>query len=291
MENRIKVMIFEPKQEAYPTNIRNDIFAYSKAVGGPITAKMVDDNTVIIYNDTKSEINVNPNRWVGKAIINGTFILAGYSDSGEFVDMKPEQMQYYRAAYAKQEIDKDSYLARIRWTSNEIGLNEVYKNNLNFEFGRNKPDFKAIAESLKNGDMAEAKEFLKKLHDQFVNAFGTDNADDLKSRVEYASLPIVKKYDTGGLQIGLVEINLKDSEECWDNTHFTDTGCITPKDMDKNPEIRKCFTALGPYHYWFTPVYNCEFYEHNSNAPEDVLELLNYVRGLEEQIQEMNMEM
>lgn len=81
-KNRMKVLVFEPGQEPHVEIINKNESAYRELVGGPITAKLLDDNTVIVYNDIKSEENARPNRWVGGAIISGTFFLAS-SDDGE----------------------------------------------------------------------------------------------------------------------------------------------------------------------------------------------------------------
>ena len=75
-KNRMKVLVFEPGQEPHVEIINKNESAYRELVGGPITAKPLDDNTVIVYNDIKSEENATPNRWVGGAIISGTFFLA-----------------------------------------------------------------------------------------------------------------------------------------------------------------------------------------------------------------------
>ena len=61
-KNRMKVLVFELGQEPHVEIINKDEGAYRELVGGDITAKPLDDNTVIVYNDIKSEENAMPNR-------------------------------------------------------------------------------------------------------------------------------------------------------------------------------------------------------------------------------------
>ena len=290
--NRIRVMVFEPGEVAHTEYVKRDVSVYSDIVGGPITAKPLDDKTVIVYNDTKVEENARPNRWVGNAIINGTFFLATDDGTEKFSSIESEQMMYYNAMHGKpQEISQKDYLAHIAWGNNVIGKDEVYVNNLNLDMGRKEPDFKAIVESLKTEDKTEAKEMLKKLHDVFVNSFGTNDVDNLIDDEEFIHLPAVcKSRDTGELHIGLVYVDLESSGEHWGTRFITGKGFIGQDDFEKDHPDYAYIKAIGNYDYWYTPIYDDDIHSSISNAPVDVLDLINYARGNEEQTQGMNMD-
>lgn len=294
MENsRIRVMVFEPGEAAYPEYVKKDIGVFSDIVGGEITVSPLDAKTAIIYNATINQENANPNRWVGGAIISGTFFLASYYDTGDFNSLDSEQMMYYNGMYGKpHKISDEEYSTHIGYGVNTIGNDEVYTNNLNLDMGRKTPDFKAIVKSLKTEDKTEAKEMLKKLHDEFVNSFGTDDVDNLIGDEEFIHLPAVcKSRDTGELHIGLVYVDLDSSGEHWGTRFITEKGFIGHDDFEKDHPDYAYIKDIGSYDYWYTPTYDEDIHSSIDNAPEDVLELIEYARGIEEQTQGMNMEM
>lgn len=294
MENsRIKVLVFEPGEVAHIEHVKKDVSVYSDIVGGEITVCPLDKKTAIIYNDAKAENNAVPNRWVGGAIISGTFFLASYYDTGDFNSLDSEQLIYYIAMYGKpHEISEKEYSTHIGYGINVIGNDEVYTNNLNLDMRRKTLDFKAIVNSLRTGDNTDAKEMLKMLHDEFVNAFGTDDVDNLIGDEEFIHLPAVcKSRDTGELHIGLVYVDLESSGEHWGTRFITEKGFIGHDDFEKDHPDYKYIKDIGSYDYWYTPTYDDDIHSSIENAPDDVLELINYARGIEEQTQGMNMEM
>lgn len=291
-KNRMKVLVFEPGQEPHVEIINKNESAYRELVGGPITAKPLDDKTVIVYNDTKVEEKARPNRWIGGAIISGTFFLVSSDDGEKLSDIKPYQMQYYNAVYGKpHEISKEEYSTHISLSDNVIGKDEMFVNNLNLGFGKNEPNFKAIVESLKTADKIEAKELLKRMHDMFAKTFGTYDVDNLTGDEEFIHLPaICRSRDTGELHIGLVYVDLNASGEHWGTDFITEKGFLSFESTQRNDPNFVYLKDIGSYDYWYTPIYGNDIHTDIEDAPEDVMELINYVRGNEEQTQGMSMD-
>ena len=80
MENRIKVMVFEPLKEPYIENIKNVPEVYKSIVEGETEEVRLDEKTLLICNSEGKEKELVPNRTIGNDIICGTFFLA--ADTG-----------------------------------------------------------------------------------------------------------------------------------------------------------------------------------------------------------------
>lgn len=85
MENRIKVMVFEPLKEPYIENIKNVPEAYKSIVEGETEEVRLDEKTLLICNSEGKEKELVPNRTIGNDIICGTFFLA--TDTGSDKEM------------------------------------------------------------------------------------------------------------------------------------------------------------------------------------------------------------
>lgn len=95
MENRIRVMVFEPLREPHIEYIKNEKEAYESIVGGDYTDQQLDKNTVVVYNTDDKALELMPNRGIGNDIICGTFFIASEADVGKYASLTDGQIQYY----------------------------------------------------------------------------------------------------------------------------------------------------------------------------------------------------
>ena len=99
MENRIKVMVFEPLKEPYIENIKNVPEAYKSIVEGETEEVRLDEKTLLICNSEGKEKELVPNRAIGNDIICGVFYLTGQTKDGDLASIPdsviPAYMEYF----------------------------------------------------------------------------------------------------------------------------------------------------------------------------------------------------
>lgn len=293
MENRIKVMVFEPLREPHIENIKNVTEAYKSIVEGETKEIRLDERTLLICNAEGKEKELVPNRSIGNDIICGTFFLATDTGSDKYASITPMQAQFYYKRYGEAEVISQADVKEL----NDLGIvgigkDTVYLNNLSMKLNEEKIDFSKVAASYKTEDMHEAKELLKLMHDVFVSTHKTDCVDELDTvGDEFVSLPAVIKSDkTGEICVGLVYVDIESSGE-HRGTQFAlshgfygdDEGSMPPKEKGERDRI-------GSYDYWYTPTFAGDIHASFENVPEDVQSMLDYAKGLEEQTQGMNMD-
>ena len=89
----LRILKVEPGQASFEKEIRNDLAAIQKEVGGgPFEAVSLDDHLVLCCNDEGKLKGMPPNRWLGKSIICGPFFLVGVGEEGDFISLTDEQM-------------------------------------------------------------------------------------------------------------------------------------------------------------------------------------------------------
>ena len=116
MENRIKVMVFEPLKEPYIENIKNVPEAYKSIVEGETEEVRLDEKTLLICNSEGKEKELVPNRTIGNDIICGTFFLATDTGSDKYASITPMQAQFYNKRYGDAEVISQAdvkYLSQI----------------------------------------------------------------------------------------------------------------------------------------------------------------------------------
>jgi len=292
MENRIKVMVFEPLKEPYIENIKNVPEAYKSIVEGETEEVRLDEKTLLICNSEGKEKELVPNRTIGNDIICGTFFLATDTGTDKYASITPMQAQFYNKRYGDAEVISQAdvkYLSQIG--SVGIGRDTVYLNNLSMRFNEEKIDFRKVAASYKTQDMHEAKELLKLMHDVFISTHKTDCVDDLDTvGDEFVSLPAVIKSDkTGEICVGLVYVDIESSGEHWGTQFALSYGFYGDDGESMPPMVKAERDRIGSYDYWYTPTFAGDIHVSNDNIPEDVQNMLDYAKGIEEQTQGMNM--
>ena len=293
MENRIKVMVFEPLKEPYIENIKNVTEAYKSIVEGETEEVRLDNKTLLICNAEGKEKELVPNRTIGNDIICGTFFLATDTGSGKYASITPLQAQFYSRRYGDVEVLSQADVKyRSQLGTVGIGKDTVFLNNLSMRFNEEKTDFKKVAASYKTEDKLEAKKLLKTMHEVFCSTHKTDCVDDLDTvGDECVSLPAVIKSDkTGEICVGLVYVDIESSGEHW-GTQFAFSGGFYGDETELMPPIIKAERdRIGAYDYWYTPTFAGDIHVSFCDVPEDVQSMLDYAKGIEEQTQGMNMD-
>lgn len=288
---RIRVMVFEPGREAHIENIKNTEEVYQNIVEGEIEKVKLDRSTVLICNRDGKENGLTPNRNVGQGIICGTFFLATDLGKSGLATLSPVQMQYYNNLYGKPEtISPEEFADHMKYGAMGIGKDEVFINNVNMRLGE--VDFKKVVESYKTPEFTEGKELLKLLHEEFCEAFETDNVENLIDGEDvFIHLPaVMKSRSTGELCIGLVYVDTESSGEHWGTSFAFSNGFVNQEDMDRNNPMVVERQAFGAYDYWYTPDYDGDIHSDKNYAPDEVKAILGYAIGEEEQTQGMNMD-
>ena len=291
MESRIKVMVFEPLREPHIEHIKNTKEVYQNVVEGEYKAQPLDKQTVLIHNVKDKELELVPNRHVGKDIICGTFFIA--KDTGEdmYASLSDDQMKYYYQMYKESEvISQQDVKENLLYSGEGIGKDEIFINNINLRLGE--VDFKKVVESYKTHDYTEAKELLKMMHEEFSESFGTTDVDELIDGDDvFIHLPaVMRSRETGELCVGLVYVDTASSGEHWGTAFAFSNGFVDQNEKDQNNPMVEERNAFGIYDYWYTPDYDGDIHSNRDYAPDDVKVLIDYARGEMEQTQGMNMD-
>lgn len=291
MESRIKVMVFEPLREPHIEHIKNTKEVYQNVVEGEYKAQPLDKQTVLIHNVKDKELELVPNRHVGKDIICGTFFIA--KDTGEdmYASLSDDQMKYYYQMYKESEvISQQDVKENLLYSGEGIGKDEIFINNINLRLGE--VDFKKVVESYKTHDYTEAKELLKMMHEEFSESFGTTDVDELIDGDDvFIHLPaVMRSRETGELCVGLVYVDTASSGEHWGTAFAFSNGFVDQNEKDQNNPMVEERKAFGIYDYWYTPDYDGDIHSNRDYAPDDVKVLIDYARGEMEQTQGMNMD-
>ena len=291
MESRIKVMVFEPLREPHIEHIKNTKEVYQNVVEGEYKAQPLDKQTVLIHNVKDKELELVPNRHVGRDIICGTFFIA--KDTGEdmYASLSDDQMKYYYQMYKESEvISQQDVKENLLYSGEGIGRDEIFINNINLRLGE--VDFKKVVESYKTPEFAEAKELLKMMHEEFCEAFGTNDVDELIEGDDvFIHLPaVMRSRETGELCVGLVYVDTESSGEHWGTAFAFSNGFVNQEDKDINNPMVEERKAFGVYDYWYTPDYDGDIHSDRNYAPDEVKAILDYAIGEEEQTQGMNMD-
>lgn len=291
MENRIKVMVFEPLREAHIEHIKNTKEVYQNVVEGEYKVQALDKQTVLIHNVKDKELELVPNRHVGKDIICGTFFIARDTGEDMYASLSDDQMKYYYQMYKESEvISQQDVKENLLYSGEGIGRDEIFINNINLRLGE--VDFKKVVESYKTPEFAEAKELLKLLHEEFCEAFGTSDVDELIDGEDvFIHLPaVMRSRETGELCVGLVYVDTESSGEHWGTAFAFSNGFVNQEDKDINNPMVEERKAFGVYDYWYTPDYDGDIHSDRNYAPDEVKAILDYAIGEEEQTQGMNMD-
>lgn len=139
-------------------------------------------------------------------------------------------------------------------------------------------DFDRLDRSCNSGDNGYAVEVLKKLHESFVEVYGTD---DLDSNYGFVCAPaVIQGNSTGRLSVGLVFLDAGSSGEHYNSCFFTPLGVIDDGFKDNTPKadayLKEHFKG---YDYWYTVNIERDHHVNFDRVPGAVADILDRVQA------------
>ena len=111
----MKVILIEPAKQPQTIDIEPTLEAKQKMVGGPIDVlEFTDDNdAIIVVNDEGRNIGMPFNRSINNHHIYGTFLICGYDEDGNMLELSPHLLQKYTELFSFPEniIDIRKYMS------------------------------------------------------------------------------------------------------------------------------------------------------------------------------------
>lgn len=101
LEKAIRVLKIEPGREPYVKEIKDELKALQKEVGGQICTFAFEDGCRGVVNDEGKINGMEPNRWCGEDIICGPFFICGDNRKGDFISLTDEQVERYTEMFGE----------------------------------------------------------------------------------------------------------------------------------------------------------------------------------------------
>lgn len=136
-------------------------------------------------------------------------------------------------------------------------------------------DLYRLDESCNSEDDSYAKEILKKLHDIFVDVYGTDNMEN--SSHEFLVIPaVIRGRATGHIGLGIVELDFESSGEHWRTYFLTPRGVIERHQEEiYNDNYNYIIDTYISYDYWYTATVEQDIHVDFENVPEKICGMLD----------------
>lgn len=97
----IKILIIEPGNKPYVSEISGDLISMQNIDGGYIETLSVSDTAVLVCNEEGKLNNLPPNCWFGNDIIVGTFFIVG-DDNPEFCSISESDICKYTQMFSQR---------------------------------------------------------------------------------------------------------------------------------------------------------------------------------------------
>ena len=136
-------------------------------------------------------------------------------------------------------------------------------------------DYAKLYRSCNRGDKEYAGETLKRMHDIFVDIYGTSK---LNHEHEFVCVPgVIKSRKSGKTVLALLDISIEDGGEHFGTQILSQVGVL---DLHGQEGLNAVITAelFMPYDYWYT-VHIPGDHHVNDHAPEDVQNLLDHCQS------------
>lgn len=141
-------------------------------------------------------------------------------------------------------------------------------------------DFKELDDSCNSPDNQYAKETLKRMHDIFVDVYGTTELD---SSYGFVCVPaVIRGRYNNKTALGLVELDLESSGEHWGTTFFLHQGIVDQNSIEKTAAGARAVKPFIPYNYWYTAQIPEDIHISQS-PPDDLQDFLDFCQPHEEQ--------
>lgn len=141
-------------------------------------------------------------------------------------------------------------------------------------------DFEELDRSCNGRDPSYAQEILRKMHQAFLDIYGTDCLTD--PAVTVVELPAVfRGRHTGEVAIGVVAIDLT-AKGCIRNAVLLTPVGVLNQSKEKLSRIQKTYLMekFVPYDYWYTPEVPCDIHIRYDNVPYKAVRLLTACSGM-----------
>lgn len=291
MENRIKVMVFEPLLRPHIEYIIKDEQAYKSIVEGDYTDQYLDKRTVLVQNSKDKELELVPNRHIGNDIICGTFFIVRDAGDGTYDSLSDEQVQYYYKQFSEAEvISQQEVKENAALGFNRIGKVTEYFNNLNIRLAEDNVDIKKVVASYTTDDMLEAKKLLKSLTEEFKETYDVETIDEMvDDGEEFVYIPaVIKGEESGAICIGLIFADLQSSGEPHGAKFLLHDRFYDMSEKEMPDEAQKARERIGRFDHWYPLMYSRDIHSNYDNVPDDIQSMLDYAKGIEEQTESMD---
>ena len=143
--------------------------------------------------------------------------------------------------------------------------------------------------SCNSKDTSYAVQILGRLHQAFINVYGSD---EVGLGLDYVFAPtILFGRTTQHIAIGLVALNPDSRGEHYGSYFFTPHGVIDDDDPDISPQNLKYIeTNFMPYDYWYTIYIERDHHVDFECIPTPVAGILNHIQALP-QLEQGDMQM
>lgn len=121
----------------------------------------------------------------------------------------------------------------------------------------------------KRDNMEVPTDLLKKLHEKFVEVYGSDHVGTDDGMV---TVPGVVQASDGKLYVALLDLDAASSGEHWGTTFFTPKGVLS--DQTEDPQIKAVIMKMIPYNYWYTVDMERDHHVNWDECPERAAEML-----------------
>lgn len=135
-------------------------------------------------------------------------------------------------------------------------------------------EWMGMKNAYKYGDMSCPTDFLKKLHEKFLEVYGTA---PLSRDNFFVTVPAVVKAANGNLYVALLDLDCSSSGEHWGTSFFTPEGVLDQ--ADDREEVREIVRSFIPYRYWYTPHLEIDHHVDWDDCPDEVRQMLSEATG------------
>lgn len=136
-------------------------------------------------------------------------------------------------------------------------------------------DWDALGESYQSNDFDYSKEVLLKMHNAFVECYGTD---ELNSDMDLVTVPAVLFGKDSQICLALLDIDTCSSGEHWGTAFLTPHG-IYQQGEECHHKAQEYASAMCPYKYWYTVKFSDDIHVELDNCPDDIRTMIEEVSG------------
>ena len=131
-------------------------------------------------------------------------------------------------------------------------------------------DWDVLGSAYEKRDMSYIKDILQKMHDAFVQIYGTDM---LTRDMGFVSVPGILRGGNSTICLALLDIDTMSSGEHWGTTYLTPNGIYQPE-QKCHPLAEKYAREMTPYDYWYTMGFLTDHHVDFDNCPKDIINMI-----------------